>query len=333
MIDEVKILVKAGDGGNGRVNFRREKYIPKGGPDGGNGGKGGSVFLEADRNINTLLAFRYIKEFEAENGGAGGRAKMTGKDADDLILKIPVGTTVIISGRKTYQFDITEDKQKILIARGGKGGKGNWFFRAPDNTTPREAESGTPGERYEVELKLKLLADVGLIGKPNAGKSTLISVLTKARPKIANYPFTTLEPNLGVMEIAKDKGLVIADIPGLIEGASEGKGLGIRFLKHVERCQMLLHLLDGSEIIQGEEKQKILDMVAGYKAIRKELSAHNKELLDKEEIIVLNKIDTLNDKQRTAAYKALKKLGNKVMMISAATGEGLDELKYLMKGR
>jgi len=315
MIDYAKISVKAGDGGGGKISFRREKYAPKGGPDGGDGGDGGSVFLEVDKDLNTLVPFQFQKAFEAESGGRGGGAKKHGKDGLELVLKVPPGTEVKF---ERGAFDLLKPGDKLLVAQGGKGGRGNWFFRAPDRTTPRIAEPGTRGELVELELELKLLADVGLIGMPNAGKSTLLSVLTKARPKIADYPFTTLKPNLGVMVVEKGKGLVLADIPGLIEGASKGKGLGIRFLRHVERCQILVHVLDGVKLLEDKS-----DLMKDYKAIRGELGKHAKKLLKKPEIVVLNKIDVLSDKQIEGVKKEFKKM----VCVSAATGKDLDKLK------
>ena len=318
MIDYAKITIKAGDGGDGKVSFRREKYIPKGGPDGGDGGDGGDVFFEVDKDLNTLRPYQYQKKFTAERGRAGGGAKRHGRDGEDLVLKVAVGT-IIDTGKNLI--DLAKPGQRASVARGGKGGLGNWQFRSSTNTTPMIAEKGTLGEELELTLELKLLADVGLIGLPNAGKSTLLSVLTKAKPKIADYPFTTLEPNLGVMDWQK-KSLVMADIPGLIEGASKGKGLGDQFLRHVERCGLLIHLIDG----QSE------DVLGDYKIIRKELEAHSKGLLKKPELVVLNKIDVLNDKQLKKGLTALKKTKKKVVKMSAVTKENLKELKDKIVG-
>lgn len=338
MIDYAKIQVKAGDGGNGKISFRREKYVPKGGPDGGDGGDGGSVFLEVDKDLNTLVPYQFQKKFEAERGQSGGGAKKHGKDGLDLTLKVAPGTQVTSPRGK---FDMLKPGQKALVAQGGQGGRGNWFFRAPDRTTPRIAEPGTKGELVELELELKLLADAGFIGMPNAGKSTMLSVMTKARPKIADYPFTTLKPSLGVMITEKGKGLVLADIPGLIKGASRGKGLGIRFLRHVERCQVLVHVLDGAKLLEDPSTSLSLDKLGAsrtskpagpgpagklkedYESIRGELGKHAKKLLEKKEIVVLNKIDVLSDKQVEAVKKQFKGL----VCVSAATGKGLDELK------
>ena len=328
MIDYAKIQVKAGDGGNGKISFRREKFVPKGGPDGGDGGEGGSVFLEVDKDLNTLVPYQFNKKFEAERGQGGGGAKKHGKDGLELVLKVAPGTQVT-SPRGS--FDMLKSGQKALVAQGGKGGRGNWFFRSPERTTPRIAEPGTKGEFLELELELKLLADVGLIGMPNAGKSTLLSVLTKARPKIADYPFTTLKPNLGVMVVEKGKGLVLADIPGLIEGASKGKGLGLQFLRHVERCQILVHVLDGAKLL---EKPSRSDPEGGlmkdYKAIRGELGKHAKELVKKPEIVVLNKIDVLKESQIEVVRKQFKNKVTNLVFVSAVTGKDLDKLKLEM---
>jgi len=326
MIDYAKIVVKAGDGGDGRISFRREKYVPKGGPDGGDGGDGGKVYLEADKDLNTLKTFQYQKQFKAESGEAGGKAKKHGKDGKDLVLKVPPGTEVDTGKNR---IDLVEVGQRACVARGGKGGRGNWQFRAPDNTTPRIAEKGTKGETLELVLELKLLAEVGLIGLPNGGKSTLLSVLTRARPKIADYPFTTLEPNLGVMEYM-EKSVVVADIPGLIEGASKGKGLGVKFLRHVERCRLLVHVINGAKMI--EEEAGAEELVKDYEVVRKELADYAQELVAKPEIVVLNKIDVLSKKQIGAVKKAFKGKVKKVIAISAATGENILQLKRVIKG-
>ncbi len=323
MIDYAKITVKAGDGGDGRVSFRRAKFVPKGGPDGGDGGDGGNVFLETDKNLNTLKTFQFTKKFSAQNGQAGGKAKKHGSDGEDLTIKVPIGTVVkFLISNNQFLTDLTQSGQRVLLARGGRGGHGNWYFRAPDNTTPMSAQKGTKGEFFNVTLELKLLANVGLIGMPNSGKSTLLSVLTRAKPKIADYPFTTLEPNLGVLRQAQD--LIIADIPGLIEGASQGKGLGIEFLRHVERCEVLVHVLDGLKCLQEDG-----DLVKDYQAIRQEMGNYNQELLAKKEVVVLNKIDVLNEKQIEACLAKFKKIKVEVLPISAATGKNLDKLKFL----
>ncbi len=304
MIDFAKITVTAGAGGAGKVAWRQDKFVRKGGPDGGNGGKGGSVWLEVDPDLNTLKNFQFQKKFSAELGQMGGKAKRTGGGGEDLVIKVPVGTVV----NKTI--DLVKPGQRIIVASGGNGGRGNWVFRSPTNTTPKTAEPGGQGETKTLILELKLLADVGLIGLPNSGKSTLLSVLTKAKPKIADYPFTTLEPNLGVLRLAQDNDLVIADIPGLIEGASRGKGLGIEFLRHIERCRVLVHLIDAtSETIKAD-----------YDQVRHELGQYSKKLLDKPEIIVLNKIDLLI---KIPKFK-------KAIPLSAATHQNLDKLKLAL---
>ena len=317
MIDYAKILVTAGDGGDGKVSFRREKYVSKGGPDGGDGGDAGSVYLMVDKDLNTLVPYQFQKKFEAEDGQRGGGAKKHGKDGQDLVLTVAPGTQVT-SPRGV--FDLVKPGEKVLVAQGGKGGLGNWQFRSSTNTTPMIAEKGTKGEVVELDLELKLLADVGLIGFPNAGKSTLLSVLTKARPKIADYPFTTLEPNLGVMIVEEGKGLVMADNPGLIKGASKGKGLGIRFLRHIERCMVLVHVLDGAMLLLDDGDEKLLK---DYKAIRKELKEYKKSVLDKPEIVILNKTDVLSEKQIEKLRKQLPGL----IDVSAATSDNLDKLK------
>ncbi len=318
MIDFARITVKAGDGGDGRVSFLRRKFIPKGGPDGGDGGNGGNVFFETDKNLNTLKAFQFTKKFAAEDGEVGGKEKCHGANAKDITIKVPIGTLIKF---ETQVIDMHQSDQRICLARGGKGGRGNWYFRAPDNTTPMQAQKGTKGEFFEVTLELKLLANVGLIGLPNSGKSTLLSVLTRAKPKIADYPFTTLEPNLGVMTRSD---LVIADIPGLIEGASQGKGLGVEFLRHVERCGLLVHVLDGVKILEGPDPSVL---VKDYQVIRQEMGKYNQELLAKKEIVVLNKIDLLSEKQIKDCIAKFKKIKVEVLAISAATGKNLEQLK------
>ena len=319
MIDFAKITVTAGNGGAGKVAWRQDKFVRKGGPDGGNGGRGGSVWLEVDPDLNTLKNFQFQKKFRAESGQMGGKAKRTGRGGTDLVIKVPVGTVVKTEGSDpSVLLDLVKPGEKICVARGGSGGRGNWVFRSPTNTTPKTAEPGGPGETKTLTLELKLLADVGLIGLPNAGKSTLLSVLTKARPKIADYPFTTLEPNLGVMEGSDPSDLVIADIPGLIEGASRGKGLGIEFLRHVERCRVLVHVLDGSKY----NVYKGYDFYNDYLSVRKELGQYSPKLLAKPEIIVLNKIDLV---------PKLPKLKLKYIPISAASHKNLDRLKRMIQ--
>jgi len=318
MVDSAKILVKAGDGGDGIVHFRREKYKPRGGPDGGDGGKGGDVYIETDKNLSTLSDFAHKKRFEAENGQNGMGALKSGKAGEDLVIKVPVGTVVRFDDDRVLDMD--KAGMKELVAKGGKGGRGNWRFRSSVNQAPREVEEGEKGEGFELDLELKLLADVGLVGLPNAGKSTLLSVLTKARPKIADYEFTTLEPNLGVMEV-EERSLVLADIPGLIEGASKGKGLGIQFLKHVERTSVLVHLLTID--LEADD----LKVWEGYETIRKELKDFGAGLEEKKEIVVLNKIDLLDKDQVEMVVKLFAKKGIEVLPISCGTLLGIGDLK------
>ena len=317
-LDQAKIYIKAGDGGNGCRSFRREKYVEFGGPDGGDGGAGGSVIFRAVRNLNTLIDFRYQQHFMAESGKHGSGAEKSGKKGADLVINVPVGTEVLAEDKLTLIADMVGEGQEVLVARGGRGGRGNTHFKSSTNQAPERADAGRPGDELAVWLRLKLIADIGLVGFPNAGKSTLLSVLTAARPKIADYPFTTLHPNLGVL-YAGDREMVIADIPGLIEGASEGAGLGDRFLGHVERTRVLLHLVDGT----GE------NVAAAYKAIRRELGKYSAKLARKKEIVVLTKTDALRPEdveERVAALKAASK--KPVIAISAVARHGLDELKY-----
>ncbi|MCS7032845.1 MAG: GTPase ObgE [Phycisphaerae bacterium] len=318
-LDTAIIHVKAGDGGNGCVSFRREKYVPKGGPDGGDGGNGGSVIFIADPNKNTLLDFAGKHHWKAENGQAGMGKKMSGRSGRDLIVPVPPGTVVYDLDKNLMIADLTETGKPVVIARGGRGGRGNWHFRSPSNQAPRYAEPGTEGEQRNLRLELKLIADVGLVGMPNAGKSTLLSRLSAARPKIADYPFTTLEPQLGIVELPGERRMVLADIPGLIEGARDGAGLGHAFLKHIERTRTIVHLLD---LFPADSS----DPADNYRKIRRELEAFSPELARKRELIVANKIDLATDD------RALRKLrrdldGQRVLAISAATGAGLDELK------
>jgi len=282
-LDQAKIFVEAGYGGSGSASFRREKFIEFGGPDGGDGGNGGSIILVAEVNLNTLIDFRFKQHFKAEKGQNGMGKKKTGKSGKDLILKVPVGTQIFEEDNNTLIEDLTKSDQKIIIANGGRGGLGNVRFKSSTNRAPRKKTDGSKGESFWIWLQLKVIADVGIIGMPNAGKSSLLSVLTKAKPKIANYPFTTLDPNLGVTSYS-DKEVTLADIPGLIEGAHEGTGLGDKFLRHIERCKSLIHLID----ITDE------DILENYLKIRKELSKYSSNLLKKKEIIVFNKIDMIN---------------------------------------
>jgi GTP-binding protein len=333
MIDQAHITVKAGDGGKGIVHFRRLKFQPKGGPDGGDGGKGGSVIFEVDPNLNTLSPFRYQKHFEAENGQAGMEERKHGKNGQDLVVKVPPGTEVyaLKNGERAKLFDLVEPGKTKQIVRGGQGGMGNWHFRSSTNQTPRESEPGEPGQEAELWLELKLLADIGLIGLPNAGKSTLLSLLTSARPKIAAYPFTTLEPNLGVLVRPDRRDLVIADIPGLIEGASTGKGLGDEFLRHVTRTQVLVHVLGLDASWQGLPAKEIkARLMADYDTVRRELSEYDPQLRKKSEIIVVNKIDLLPSTELEELKKMIKS-SPKPLFVSASTTTGIEELKNTLE--
>lgn len=312
-LDQAKIYIQSGHGGAGCISFRREKYIEFGGPNGGDGGKGGSVYIEAVENLNTLIDFRYKQHFKAPKGQNGMGSEMTGAKGEDLVIKVPVGTEVVAEDGETVIVDMIEPGQRFLIAKGGDGGRGNMQFKGSVNQAPRYAEPGWPGEEMWVWLRLKIIADVGLIGQPNAGKSTFLSVVTKARPKIADYPFTTLHPNLGVAWVDEYE-MVIADIPGLIEGAHEGVGLGDRFLKHVERCAAFLHIVDAT----------VEDVVNEYKVIRRELDLYNEKLANKPEVIVLNKIDALTSEEVDAKVKALSDAVNKkVFVMSAVARQGI----------
>ncbi len=323
-IDEVRILIASGSGGNGCSSFRREKYIPYGGPDGGDGGTGGSVYFEADEGLNTLVHFRGVKSFRAELGHTGMGSQCNGKDGEDLIIRVPVGTMIKNTESGELIADLTHHGQKILIAKGGRGGLGNMNFKTSTNQAPRYAQEGEPGVEMEVDLELKLLADIALVGLPNAGKSTLISVMSAARPKIADYPFTTLEPNLGVVTLGENS-LVVADIPGLIEDASEGKGLGIKFLKHIERTSALVHLVDCSLCIDEFEAWEF------YATVRAELLKYSEKLANKKEIVCLTKTDAMSDEeiQKIQDYFE-EQLDRKVLPISAVSGKNVDRLKTLM---
>lgn len=332
-VDEAKIAVKAGDGGNGCVAFRREKYVPRGGPSGGDGGHGGSIYVQANPNDNTLLRYRYNREFKADRGRHGEGSNCTGVSGEDLILKVPVGTLVYDGESTQLLADLKTAGQQVLVAQGGKGGRGNQHFAKPWHQAPREKEEGQPGEERHLRLELKLLADVGLVGFPNAGKSTLISVISAARPKIANYPFTTLEPNLGVVNADGGTGghgtelgrtFVVADLPGLIEGASEGAGLGIRFLRHVERTRLLVHLIDVSDTAEG-------DPVKAFEVIEGELAAFSETLVHKPIIVVATKLDATTDRTKLEALqKFCKKKALEFHAISAPTGEGVKDLVRAM---
>ena len=285
-LDQVKIYIKAGNGGSGSPSFRREKFIEFGGPDGGDGGKGGSVILKSERNLNTLIDYRYQQHFKAEIGGEGRGKNQTGKSGDNLFLKVPVGTQVLEEDNKTLIYDFKKENEEFVVANGGKGGFGNTRFKSSTNRAPKKFTKGAKGEEFWIWLQLKTIADIGIIGLPNAGKSSLLAAITSATPKIANYKFTTLNPNLGVV-IYDDKEITLADIPGLVEGAHAGIGLGIKFLKHIERCKTLLHMID----ITTE------DLENSYNQVRKELGNYNKDLLKKNELIVLNKTDLLDKEE------------------------------------
>jgi GTP-binding protein len=321
-IDRVKIKVKAGDGGNGVTAFRREKFVPRGGPSGGDGGVGGSVWIEADEGLNTLLHLRYNPEHKAERGRHGEGSNRSGKDGADAVVKVPVGTQVFDAESGELLFDMVEAGQRELAAKGGKGGWGNAHFATPTRQAPKFHYTGRPGEERELQLELKLLADVGLVGFPNAGKSTLISVISAAKPKIADYPFTTLEPNLGVVDMGDFKTFVVADIPGLIEGASEGSGLGHRFLRHIERTKLILHLVDVSSF-SGR------DPVEDYHVIDRELEKYDPELAARPQIVVATKIDALDDPERLKELeKSAAKDKRRFFAVSSATGEGVKELVH-----
>jgi GTP-binding protein len=333
LIDTATIKIKAGDGGDGRVSFRRERFVPKGGPDGGNGGNGGSVYLEATHNMATLMDFRAKPNYSAQAGEMGGKQNKTGADGKDLTIKLPVGTQVFLKteNENILVGDLINNGQKLKIAQGGRGGKGNVQFKNSTNRTPLEYTEGTKGEAKTLVLEIKLIADVGLVGLPNAGKSTLINHLTNANAKTAQYPFTTLSPNLGVCSLPDDSTIVLADIPGLIEGASEGKGLGDDFLRHIERTRLLVHILDPlGHILEG----KFDAVLQSYWSIREELTRHTssqkdfEKLSEKQEVVVINKLDITEVKQAFPEIKALfAKEGVEILGISAVTGEGVEVLK------
>lgn len=316
-IDYAKIYVKAGDGGSGAVAFRREKYVPKGGPAGGNGGNGGNVIFIADRNLNTLLDFQYKRRSLAPDGDKGGTSLKDGKNGEDIIIKVPIGTIIKDAETEEILFDLDTEGKKFISAKGGKGGKGNSNFATPTNQTPRYAELGRPGEKRNIILELKLIADVGLVGFPNAGKSTLISVISEAKPKIADYPFTTLEPNLGIVRYKDYKSIVVADIPGIIEGAHLGKGLGLKFLRHIERTRILLLMID----ITSEDHLK------EFKTLVNELNQYSKVLSKKKKILAYSKAD-LVDKETIQKLKKKKIAGfnGPVLVFSSATRTGIQEL-------
>ncbi len=324
-IDKAKIYVKAGDGGNGCVAFLREKFVPMGGPAGGDGGKGGDIIIVADKNLQTLMDFKYKRHYKAERGfhGQGGNKK--GKDGESLILKVPVGTVVKDAQTGEIIADLVKDGQSVVVAKGGKGGKGNAAFKSATNQAPMIAEKGEAGEERWIELELKLLADVGIIGFPNAGKSTLISILSKAKPKIADYPFTTLTPVLGVLQLDDNDFIVLADIPGLIEGASEGAGLGHEFLRHIERTRFLIHLIDVSDFRE-------MHPIEAFNKINKELEKYSPDLLTKPQIVVANKIDALSDKSILNELETYFKEKNvPFVAISLITRENIDKLINLIR--
>src|SRR5262245_31780293 len=320
-VDEAKIVVKAGDGGHGCIAFRREKYVPRGGPNGGNGGRGGNIYLVTDSHENTLLKFRFNHTFRAERGRHGGGSNRHGRGGEDLEITIPVGTVVYDNDTDELLHDFAQPKERVLIAKGGRGGHGNAFYASSVNRVPHKAQDGAFGEGKALRLELKLLADVGLVGYPNVGKSTLISRISAARPKIADYPFTTLEPQLGVVSVDGDQTFVVADIPGLIEGAHLGHGLGIQFLRHIERTRVLLHLID---ISVANER----DPIDEFHAIDSELAEHNPDLPKKPKIIVAAKMDVADPKRVQKLQRWSKKNNLELIKISSVTGEGLDELKH-----
>jgi len=316
-LDQVKIFIKAGDGGSGSPSFRREKFIEFGGPDGGDGGKGGSVILKSERNLNTLIDFRYQQHFKAKRGSDGKGKNQTGRGGENLYLKVPVGTQVFEEDNKTLIFDFKEEAEEFVVAVGGKGGFGNTRFKSSTNRAPKKFTKGTKGEDFWIWLQLKTIADIGIIGLPNAGKSSLLAAITSATPKIANYKFTTLNPNLGVT-VYDDKEITLADIPGLIEGAHEGIGLGIKFLKHIERCKSLLHMIDITEE----------DLKKSYSQVRKEMKNYSKDLLKKDEIVVLNKTDLLKDKEvKKIKDDFLKKYKVNLVTLSTLDKKSISKIK------
>ena len=316
-LDQAKIYIKAGDGGAGSASFRREKYIEFGGPDGGDGGNGGSVILESEGNLNTLIDFRYRQHFKAETGKSGSKKNKTGASGKDLILKIPVGTQIYEEDNNTLIYDLTKNKERFVVATGGKGGLGNTRFKSSTNRTPRKKTSGKKGEEFWIWLQLKVIADVGIIGLPNAGKSSFLSKCTKAKPKIANYPFTTINPNLGVLNI-NHKEIVLADIPGLIEGSHKGIGLGDKFLRHIERCKTLIDI---------SEK----DILGNYLKIKSELSKYDKKILKKTEIIIFNKLDLIDMDSITEKLENFrKKIKKNFEITSLLSGQNFEKIKKII---
>lgn len=321
-IDTASIYVKAGDGGKGHISFRREKYVPKGGPDGGNGGAGGNVIVVADRQLGTLLDFTYKRRYVAQNGQPGGKSRCTGKDGADITIRVPCGTVIRNKATGEQVVDMEEDGQAFVLARAGRGGRGNSEFATSVNQAPRHAEPGTPGEEFDFELELKLLADVGLVGFPNAGKSTLISAVSAARPKIADYPFTTLVPNLGLVRAGEFRSFTVADIPGLIEGAHHGKGLGIQFLRHIERTSVLVFLID----CQSDDHERDLE------TLRKELAGYDPAMLKKNSLVCVSKVDVLTEEQRHELEQLPFVKRHSARCISAVSGEGISELVQVLWG-
>ena len=322
-VDEASIVVIAGNGGNGSASFRREKYIPFGGPDGGDGGRGGSVLLEGDSGLNTLVDFRHMRKYKAQNGQHGSGRNKTGKSGENVVVRVPLGTVITNVQTGERVGDVTAHGQQLLVAKGGRGGLGNVHFKSSTNRSPRKTVPGSPGDTFELHLELKVLADVGLLGFPNAGKSTLISTVSAARPKVADYPFTTLYPNLGVVRIDVDRSFVIADIPGLIEGAAEGSGLGIQFLKHLQRTRLLLHLVDLAPLMPD------VDPVEQVRQLQKELRNFDSDLMDKPRWLVFTKADLLpSGEARSQAEAAVAALGwdEPWMLISSVTKSGTDDL-------
>ncbi|MFK8268567.1 GTPase ObgE [Capnocytophaga cynodegmi] len=317
--DYVKVFVASGNGGKGSIHLHREKFVAKGGPDGGDGGRGGHIIVRGNKNLWTLIHFKFQKHFRAGHGESGGASRSTGADGKDVYLEVPLGTIVKNALTDEVLFEITEDKQEVIALRGGKGGLGNWHFRSATNQTPRYAQPGIPGEEMELLLELKILADVGFVGFPNAGKSTLLSVITSAKPKIGDYPFTTLKPNLGIVEYRDFQSFVVADIPGIIEGAAEGKGLGHYFLRHIERNSTLLFL------IPADSK----DIVEEYHILLKELKEYNPELLDKDRLIAISKSDMLDEELTSDIEKEIKPAlkGIPFLFISSVSGKGISQLK------
>ncbi|HEX4181077.1 MAG TPA: GTPase ObgE [Caulobacteraceae bacterium] len=316
-LDQCKIFIRSGDGGAGAVSFRREKFVEYGGPDGGDGGRGGDVWIEAVEGLNTLIDFRYQQHFKAETGVHGMGRNRHGRNGEDVVLKAPVGAQVFDEHRETLLADMDKEGMRVRLLKGGNGGFGNAYFKSSINQAPRHANPGLPGEELWIWLRLKLIADVGLVGLPNAGKSTLLAASSAARPKIADYPFTTLTPGLGVVDLSANERFVLADIPGLIEGASEGAGLGVRFLGHVERTAVLIHLIDGTEP----------DVAAAWSTVRQELEAYGEGLEDKREILVLNKIDAIDEETRAERAAILEAVsGRAPMLISGVSGEGVTAL-------